>query len=297
MKTIFPALVVTALLACFAPSLRAEGVHFDVLVTSSTNSGSKLIIGGFNDVAGTGTVPAEQMRVFKGEVTGSTAAPYSTGGAGEPGFRAPIQSVLNNPALTSPAGVYTALAPSTPLSFSFMPITIDSNTRNLFFWDGSGTVAFAPVASNVALNLINNDPTWNLGITGTSAGVIPGNVISTSGSGGAAGFVHHHLNTAISEAGGAPDPGFYLYSLRLEMAGYTSSEQLYFVYGADNLSAPMANFELKHEMAEDWVKGNVAVLPEPSSLALAGLGAAGAGLAALRSRRRRAGRKAARVAI
>ena len=294
MKTSIIRLFAAILVACFASSIRGETIHYDVFVTGS---GTSLVIGGYDDDATTATIPAGQMRVFGGEVVGSgSASPYQSASPGEPGFRAVNQGFLNNPALTTPANVYTALPAATPLTFSFLPITIGSDTRNLFYWNGAGSVAFAPVASDVTLDLSKlGGGGWTRGINGASASVISGTSIQDTGSGGT---VHTHLFTSIGSAGQAPDQGFYLYSLQLEMTGYTSSDPLYFVFGALDpgaIQAPFGDldeFETAHGLAEVWVEDNLAVVPEPSSLALAGIGAVGAGLAALRSRQRRSRQKA-----
>ena len=105
----------------------AEETHYDVLVTSS---GTTLVIGGYDDAATTGTVPADQMRVFGGEVvpTGTPLAPYESASPGEPGFRAATQSFLDNPSLMTPSSVYTALPGGTPLTFSFLPMSINAKT-------------------------------------------------------------------------------------------------------------------------------------------------------------------------
>jgi hypothetical protein len=275
------------LIATLAAAVSAQDVHYDVFVTSS---GSSLVIGGYDDAATTATVPADQMRVFGGEVVPAigTAAPYESASPGEPGFRAATQSFLNNPSLTTPAGVYAALPSSTPLTFSFLPISIGSDTRNLFYWSGTGSVAFAPVGADVSLDLAKQGAGgWTTGITGSSAAVIAGNTIQVTSAGPSAGTVHTHLYTSIAKAGAAPDQGFYLYALQLGMTGLQSSESLYFVYGAldpDTLTPEQfATFETAHGLAEVWVENNLAAVPEPASFAVIGLGLAG--LAGTASRR------------
>ena len=263
----------------FAGSAWAQVVHYDVFVTSS---GTSLVIGGYDDAATTATIPTGQLRVFGGEVVPATgtAAPYESASPGEPGFRAATQSFLNNPSLTTPAGVYTALPAATPLTFSFLPITIGSDSRNLFYWDGTGAVAFAPAADSVSLDLTKQGGGgWTAGITGTSAGMIPGNTIQSTSSGGSAGTVHTHLFTSIAKAGSGPDQGFYLYSLELGMTGLQSSEPLYFVFGALDPDAltptQLADFETAHGLAEAWVENNLAAVPEPATLGLVCIGFAG----------------------
>lgn len=273
----------------FGQIVNSEEVHYDVFVTAS---GTNLVIGGYDDAATVAIVPEGQMRVFGGEVIGSgTTAPFESSAPGEPGFRASPQSSLNNPSLVTPANTYSALAGSTPLTFNFQPITIGSVARNLYFWDGTGDVAFSPVGSNVVLGLQKKGAGgWTSSINGSSAGILGGSTIQNTG---ATGSVHTHLYTSIANNGAAPDQGFYLYSLQLQMTGYASSDPLFFVFGAlDPLAlapqfADFAAFEAAHGLAEGWVESNLVAVPEPSGIALAGLGAAGLAGAALRRRMRK----------
>lgn len=291
----FRRLPLLAVLACLVVSAigRAQDPHYDVFVTGS---GGGLVIGGYDDAATTATVPADQMRVFGGEVvpTGTTPAAYESASPGEPGFRGATQSFLNNASLTTPSGVFTALPGGTPLTFSFLPISIGASTRNLFFWSGTGSVAFAPAAADVALDLTKQGGGgWTAGITGTSAGTIAGNTIQTTLTGASAGVVHTHLFTSIAKAGSTPDQGFYLYSLGLQMAGLTDSEPLYFVYGALDPATmtpqQLADFETAHGLAEVWVENNLAAVPEPGSLATVMVAVAAAAVQRCRQTRRRAG--------
>lgn len=285
-----PRSLLTSTLACllFGSIAEAEDPHYDVFVTGS---GGSLVIGGYDDAATTALVPADQMRVFGGEVvpTGTAPGPYESASPGEPGFRAATQSFLDNAALTTPAGVFTALPGGTPLTFSFLPISIGADSRNLFFWSGTGAVTFAPAAADVALDLTKQGGGgWTAGITGISSGTVAGNTIQSTLTGATAGSIHTHLFASISKAGSTPDQGFYLYSLGLRMSGLNDSVPLYFVYGAldpGGLSPQqLTDFETAHGDAEAWVAANV--VPEPAGLA--GI-AALAGLPLLQILRRRVG--------
>jgi uncharacterized membrane protein YeiH len=268
------------------------GVFFDVLVTS-TGPGSQLVIGGYDDVDGTGEVPEGQMRVFQAEVSGafSGTAAYVTEEPGYPGFQALAQELLDLPGVMTTPGVYTALSPFTPLTFSFLPITIGSDSRNLFFWDGIGAVDFSPVGANVVLSLIKGGTSsWTQSINGGQNGVILGNTIDTTNN---SGNIHEHLYAAIAKDGGVPDQGLYLFSLELQMTGYAPSEALYFVYGAldyGNIQygQNLAQFDAAHALASNWVQDNLVAVPEPSTAALLGLAAVALPLLCrVRSRRTR----------
>jgi hypothetical protein len=270
------------LLGCaFALTACAEEVHYDVLVTSQ---GGKLVIGGYDDGLNAAIAP---LNVFGGESLGlGTLDPYLSDG--EPGFRAVSQAFLNDPAKTDPAGVYTALSGTTNLTFTFQPITIGATTRNLFFWDGVGGVDFSPLTAGYALSLQKSGfGGWTRTITGTSAGVVTGATIQETGADGA---VHQHLVTEIADNGAGPATGFYLFSLQFQMNGFTPSDNAYFVFGAYDAENPpdLVAFEAAHGAAELWVENNLVAVPEPSSVALAGLGVAGALAAGWRRRRRAA---------
>ena len=282
MRRLLISAVLFAICAVRVSFLIAEEVHYDVFV-SSTGTGTKLVVGRYDEAANTAQVPTEQALVFGGHVVGAgTAQPYESEAPGEPGFRAGTQAFLNGSSVT-PSGVYKALTGSTALTFTFQPITIGTSTRNLFFWNGDGTVDFGEVGSDVVLGLTKpGGGGWTASITGASSGIVAGNTIQNTS---ATGLVHTHLFTSIGKDAAAPDQGFYLFALRLAMAGYTSSDPIYFVSGALDPSdlapqfADLEEFEVAHGLAKGWVEANMMAVPEPTGglLATAGCAAIAAG--------------------
>jgi hypothetical protein len=242
--------------------------HFDVLVTSESG---ELITGGYNDSNNTAIAP---LRVFEGEVvpTGVPGVSYESESPGEPGFRAGNQGFLDGASMT-PSGVYTALPGSTGLFFDFLPMTIGGNTRNLFFWDGIGSVSFVPVFSDYELSLVKfGGGGFTVTIDGNDAALVAGGNIQTTTADGA---VHTHLFTRLDiNDAGTDDPaqGFYLYSLQMRMSGRNTSDPAFFIFGAldpsDLTPEEFEEFEAAHEAAGDWVQANL--VPEPSSLILVG---------------------------
>lgn len=258
-------------------------VHYDVLVTSSTFAGPRLVIGGYNHADSSLIIPAGEMRVFGGNAVGSDpGAAYQSDS--EPGFEAATQPALDGNGLSA----YQSLSGSTSLTFSFLPISIGATTRNLLFWDGiGGSPSFAPVSDDMVLSLDRYGAgSWTRSISGSSATTVPGAEIAKTS---ATGDLHKHLFVSLTDSGTAPPQGFFLFSLTMQMAGYTDSEPLYFVFGAyDPLvvtGSALTAFEAAHESAMTWVENNVVAVPEPSGLVLAGLGALGAFRAVVRRRR------------
>jgi hypothetical protein len=259
------------------PAAIADTIHYDVLLTSGSGA---VITGGYDDATNDGIAP---LRVFSGEVVGSgTVGPYES--SGEPGFRAPAQGFLNSAAMT-PSNAYSALPGNTNLFFTLMPMTIAGNSRNLFYWNGVGSVSFAPLSSTYQLNLIGDFGTAT--ITGSSNVPTSDFLLKQTSSDGSLEPGHPHLTTQIADSGAAPSQGFYLFALQFSMDGLSSSAPAYFVYGSyDADSLPdFTIFDAAHAEAEAWVENNLVAVPEPSSVVLAGLGAAGALAAGWRRRR------------
>jgi hypothetical protein len=159
----------------------------------------------------------------------------------------------------------------------------------LHYWDGSGAPAFSPVAGGVEINV-----SWLGSNLRVGASSVPGTLfIKTISAGGlAAGRVHEHLTSSIGTGGsgssfatlGAPD-GLYAFGATLGGGGLTS-DPIYFVF----------NQGMTEEVHDEGIAFySSQVVPEPSSLALAGLGAIGLAGLAMRRRVRRVARAATRV--
>lgn len=259
-------------------SASADTVHYDVLLTGSSGS---LITGGYDDGAGAGIAP---MRVFSGEAVSSDSGPATSDS--EPGFRAPSQTFLDSASMT-PNAVFSALPSNTALLVRLAPMTISGTDRNLFYWDGTGAVNFGPLSSGYVLSLAGDFGSTS--ITGVSSSPTSDFVLKTTSPDGSLDPGHPHFTTTIGNAGATPAQGFYLFSMQFSISGLSSSAPAYFVYGAYDFGSPpdFVAFDLAHGAAETWVENNLVAVPEPSSIALAGLGVAGLAGAALRRRMRK----------
>ena len=145
----------------------------------------------------------------------------------------------------------SALPATTALEWDFLPLKIDGTAQNLFYWDGTGSVAFGALPT----------PDYEFGLGSLSSGfilvhgepkLVPGAVIDmTNGSGG----LHKHRGWYVDDGDGdlGTDPvdGIYLVSLRAKMTGLDRSLPLYFVFGTLG-STPQALLD-----AEVWVDANL----------------------------------------
>ncbi len=205
-------------------------------------------------------------RVYEGEFEGPFDGIWTTD---EPGFNAMSST---NPQL--PAG-YSALPGDAPASFNANTMGIDGQTSNLYYWDGTGEVSFAPVSGTVME--ISKAPTATFSaILDGGSSPVSGFEINTTDSDG---FLHQHIDFSVFNTD-ATDPanGFYLWSLTLTVGDSAisvpaSTEPLFFVHGLG------FEDEVAHEAAIDYINANL--VPEPTSVGLIALG----GLAMLRRRR------------
>lgn len=139
------------------------------------------------------------------------------------------------------------------LSFQAVPISIGGTSRNLWFWDGSGDVAFG--AAPEALSIEHPVSGQSLGLSTTTPGAVqPGFVIGAADEHGG---LHQDLEFVLASS--TPASGIYLFALSLQADSIGAVAPVYFVLGAgveDDLI----------DSAVDYV--NASILPEPTAAAL-----------------------------
>lgn len=268
MKMVRFNLLVVGLIAALVLSDRvsAQEVHYDIFL-ARPDAGTKTIVGGadvdqliYDDV----------VRIFEVEL-GEVGSDFLSL---EPGVNHPD---INDAGLAGYPASATALLPGDKLRLLKRNFSVENVVDDLFFWDGTGAVSFAPAAANFIID--GGDP---LG--------------STAGTGGV--FDDHPFLTIDSTS----LPGIYLASAVGVVDGFDPSDPVFLVMGteslitADFLGITQMEFDLLTdddleealdgviELGVEYVEANVAV-PEPGSLAL--LAIACCGLATAHRRRNR----------
>lgn len=189
---------------------------------------------------------------------------------------------VNDPYFAADPG-FTAEAASgftdgTNLMFSILSGSQFGLPSTLTYWDGTGSPNFGAVPSLETLRL-------NLGSQNRTAGAgnldVPG---FSLGANDAADPLHTHLSSFLQGADGNSDPsdgnnpadGIYLLALGLttNMPGVAAADPIFIVYNNGGLD------EAIHDAAIDYV--NTTLVPEPSSVVMLAVGAAGLALAARR---------------
>jgi hypothetical protein len=204
----------------------ALGQHFDILLARPA-SGTQTVIGGadvdansFDDVT----------RVFEGEM-GVIGTEFV---ALEPGVDHPN---LNIPPTNYPASA-AGLMPGDVLRLIERNFTVNGLTDDLFYWNGTGPVAFAPSLADFRID--------------------GGNPLS--GTAGVGGSFHDHPFLVVDSTA---LPGLYLASVYGVVDGFAPSEPAYLVFATGE------EFEDAHGVAAEWVETNL--VPEPASLGLAAI--------------------------
>jgi len=204
--------------------------HFDIFLARPA-TGFQTIIGGadvdllsYDDVT----------RVFEAEL-GAVAGEFI---ALEPGVNHPN---IHDPGLTAYPSSAAGLQPGDLLRLRKREFTLNSSTSELFYWDGTGAVSFAPAVAGFRIDL--GDP-------------LP----STPGTGGT--FDDHPFFVVDSDA----LAGIYLASVYGMVDGFDPSQPVYVVMGTIGLE----DLHEKMELAAEYVHRTL-VVPEPASLGLAAM--------------------------
>jgi hypothetical protein len=246
-----------ALLAVANILASSAAAHEDI--TLLQDAGGKLVTG-ISEVGTTDyTFP---MRVYEGAFN-------SIFRSNDPGFVAPRSSQ------GLPAG--TALLPAhTGVRFDLRAFNLPgTGLTNLAYWDGSGEVAFAPVAPGYSLTMSAVEPGTAIA-DGSPADVAGFLFANTDDQGG----IHEHMIFDLARSGGTVAEGIYMWSLDLKVPGLEDSDPFFILH--ETSQAPLTLDE-----AVDWVNANLDTLtvPEPPTALLAAI--AGLTSLALGWRRRR----------
>jgi hypothetical protein len=166
------------------------------------------------------------------------------------------------------------LPPETLIGFNVPAITLESDSRSLWYWDGAGAVSFGPSPTDHAMRISHTAVAQSVTLDGIHSA--PGFDFAQADE---AGEVHTHLVfDLVGESGegmDSPASGVYLLATTLTGTGLAESDSLYWV-------AASGVDEAAHEAAVEYVFDTL-VIPEPSSVVLAVM----ASVAVMLFRRRR----------
>ena len=175
------------------------------------------------------------------------------------GDRLPSSGINDDPSFFSispaPAGL-DALPVGGDVYWDFLPITIDGVTSNLFHWDATGSVDFAP-ATVQKLSLFDVTNTNPRTVDG-SAAAVPGERIGTVTNDFLS--LHAHRFWSLQGEGGDPvlgggaDPatGIYLTALRLRLDGFVPTEPFFVALATSGTSTSALN-----NGALPWIEANI----------------------------------------
>jgi PEP-CTERM motif len=268
------------LLVASQTSVQRASADTDMLVT---NVGGRVTIGGADELETANEHFELTSQVFRREmIPGFPPFDPHDYGHDDPGFFA----LSNTRTADFPAGA-SALPPNADVTVHFPSFIVGGHTDNLFYWDGSGAVNFQPMSTTQPGYAIGLDP----------------NPVGTTSTTGA---LHEHPTFTLDNgAPGIPADGIYLNAPTISVTGLPDSKHFFMVWIVDHLvpdqdtadaletaldsdNPPIINgknFTYVNQ-AVSFVQNNLAV-PEPSSLALAGIACAGLVAIAARSRSNR----------
>ena len=256
----------------------ALAVHNDVLIgaVGGKLTGGSADLGDDGEPGGVGADAdnyALGALVFEGELNDTGVGVWE---GDEPGVNAISQANHN---LFATGG--SALPASADLNFTLKAFDIGGDTRNLWYWDGSGPVAFGAPPTGAEMTVFDVFPFATVDGSATDVSAIaPWATTAADGS------LHQHRLFQLIDVGNPgvlPAAGVYVIGVEFGMTGLTSSDILMLVLNA-------GLDEEDHEAAVEFIENlntnpggpGDPTVPEPAS-ALAMV----MGLAAIGARRQR----------
>jgi hypothetical protein len=256
---------------CCLCLLVAAASQFDVRPVAGdsdmfvTNVGGKVTIGGANELETVDENFELTSQVFRREMLPNFPPFGLDYGHNDPGFFA-----LPSGSTEFPAGA-SALPPNAAVTVHFPSFNVGSFTDKLFYWDGSGAVNFQPISTT--------QPGFAIGLSPNPVGTTAVN-----------GSLHEHPGFTLDNGGpGTAADGIYLNAPTVSVTGLPDSKHFFMVWIVDHLisdqdtadaleaaldsgNPPIINgkdFSYANQ-AVAYVQNNL-VVPEPSSLTLAGI--------------------------
>ena len=243
----------------------ALAVHNDVLIYST---GTKLQSGGIDlgDDGEPGGAGADAdsfgspTNVFEGELADVGGGVFE---GDEPGINAVSQA--NHIAFAT--GGF-ALPGSEDLNFTLKSFEIAGDSRNLWYWDGTGPVSFGAPGAGSDLSVVNVIPIATVDGSATDQpGLFAWETTAANGS------LHQHNLFQLAPGALA---GYYLVGIEFSIDGLDPSDLVYIVFDAG------IEDEDLHEEALDFVAAlnnapTQSSIPEPSAVMLLGFAAIAAG--------------------
>jgi hypothetical protein len=189
------------------------------------------------------------------------------GAALNPAYRAEEPGIESDPAELAMHGE-TPLPGGALVGFDIAAFTLGGIVKSLFYWDGSGSPDFVSVAVPHEMKVSDETSTFSVQFDGAAS--LPGFnfAVTANGSGpDPAGLLHSHLLFDLVDTTGmgisSPAAGVYAFATSFRVAGLTDSELVYRVLAT-------GVEEAAHEAAVTYISQSVGIVPEPTSLALAG---------------------------
>ena len=187
----------------------ATHAHSDVFLAQVSG---QVAVGGANELGEVDENFDLTTRVFEGVMI-SNFPPFNPAdyGRDEPGF---VALASGNAAL--PPGA-SALSANSPVTIQLAPFTVGANSDTLFYWNGSGSVNFQPIATAQPGIGMSLDP----------------NPIGTTS---ATGALHEHPAFMLDNgAAGVPADGVYLIAPTANIAGLADSQHFHMLWLVDSL--------------------------------------------------------------